>query len=84
MRSLYLFRHIKLVAYGFLRGVGAMLRFLAATFTDLILRVALAFAFSGLTGKALGIWCAWPVGWTVAMFLSVFFYRREYTQMSNL
>ncbi len=74
----------KLVADGILRGVGAMRRFMAATFTDLILRVALAFAFSGLTGKALGIWCAWPVGWTVAMFLSVFFYRREYTQMSNL
>lgn len=73
----------KLVADGILRGVGAMRRFMAATFTDLILRVVLAFTFSGLTGKALGIWCAWPIGWTVAMCLSVFFYRRQYRRMAN-
>ncbi len=71
----------KLVADGILRGVGAMRRFMAATFTDLILRVVLAFGFSGLTGKALGIWCAWPIGWTVAMCLSVLFYRRQYRRM---
>ena len=23
-----------------------------------------------------GVWCAWPIGWTIAMVLSVLFYRR--------
>lgn len=67
----------KLVADGILRGTSAMGQFMAATFTDLILRVLLAFVLSDLTQSALGIWCAWPVGWTIAMALSVFFYRRK-------
>ena len=67
----------KLVADGILRGISAMRQFMAATFTDLILRVVLAFLFSDLTKSAVGIWCAWPVGWTIAMALSIFFYRRE-------
>ena len=67
----------KLVADGILRGTSAMGQFMAATFTDLILRVLLAFVLSDLTKSALGIWCAWPVGWTIAMALSVFFYRRK-------
>lgn len=66
----------KLAADGILRGVGAMGKFMAATFTDLILRVALAFVLSGLTGSPLGIWSAWPIGWTIGMVLSVCFYRR--------
>lgn len=65
----------KLAADGILRGVSAMGQFMAATFTDLILRVVLAFALSGWSRSALGIWCAWPVGWTVAMAVSMFFYR---------
>lgn len=67
----------KLVADGILRGVSAMRQFMIATFTDLILRVVLAFLLSDLTKSALGIWCAWPVGWTIAMALSVSFYRKE-------
>lgn len=67
----------KLVADGILRGIGAMWQFMVATFTDLILRVVLAFVFSGITGSALGIWCAWPVGWSIAMVISVCFYHRE-------
>lgn len=67
----------KLVADGVLRGTSAMRQFVIATFTDLILRVVLAFALSGWMGSAIGIWCAWPVGWTIAMGLSVFFYRRQ-------
>ena len=31
---------------------------------------------------AIGIWCAWPVGWTIAMGCSVVFYRREYRRLS--
>ena len=65
----------KLVADGILRGVSAMSRFMAATFTDLVLRVVLAFVLSAWTGDAIGIWCAWPIGWTIAMALSIFFYR---------
>ena len=67
----------KLVADGILRGIGAMWQFMVATFTDLILRVVLAFVFSEITGSALGIWCAWPVGLSIAMVISVCFYHRE-------
>lgn len=65
----------KLVTDGVLRGASAMKAFMAATFTDLILRVVLAFVFSGLFG-AIGIWCAWPIGWTIATGMSVYFYKR--------
>lgn len=65
----------KLVTDGVLRGAGAMKAFMAATFTDLILRVVLAFVFSDLFG-AIGIWCAWPIGWTIATGMSVYFYKR--------
>ncbi len=71
----------KLVADGILRGVSAMGRFMAGTLTDLVLRVVLALTLSDLTGSALGIWCAWPIGWTIAMGLSVFFYHREYGKL---
>ena len=63
----------KLVSDGILRGAGLMKQFMAATFTDLILRVALAFLLSGPFGTV-GIWSAWPIGWTVAMVLSILFY----------
>ena len=66
----------KLVADGILRGTSAMGQFMVATFTDLILRVVLSFLLSGWTGSALGIWCSWPVGWTIATGMSLFFYRR--------
>ena len=65
----------KLVADGILRGVGLMKNFMIATFTDLILRVVLAFVFSKSALGATGIWCAWPIGWCVATVLSIFFYR---------
>lgn len=67
----------KLMADGILRGISAMRQFMAATFTDLILRVSLAFFLSGQTNSPVGIWLAWPVGWTIAMAMSVFFYRKE-------
>lgn len=73
----------KLVADGILRGISAMNPFMVSTFTDLILRVFLAFALSGWTKSAIGIWCAWPVGWTIAMGLSIFFYMAEYKKMRN-
>ena len=67
----------KLVTDGILRGSGRMGQFMKATFTDLILRVILAFAFSGTALKSIGIWCAWPVGWTVATVMSLCYYRKN-------
>lgn len=63
----------KLVADGILRGAGAMAQFMVSTFSDLILRVALAAALSVPLG-ATGVWCAWPIGWAIGSALSVFFY----------
>ena len=65
---------IKLVADGILRGSGLMGRFMISTFTDLILRVVLAFVLSVLFGST-GIWCAWPMGWMLGAVLSVLFYH---------
>ena len=65
----------KLVSDGVLRGAGLMKEFMVATFTDLILRVGLAIALSKALG-AVGVWCAWPIGWSIAMVMSVCFYRR--------
>lgn len=64
----------KLVADGVLRGAGKMRQFMIATFTDLILRVVLAKVLSGFFGTV-GIWMAWPIGWSVATVLSLLFYR---------
>ena len=67
---------LKLVSDGVLRGAGLMKQFMVATFTDLILRVALAWVLS-IPLASTGIWLAWPVGWTVATVLSYVFYRSE-------
>nr|WP_296483467.1 MATE family efflux transporter [uncultured Acetatifactor sp.] len=72
----------KLVADGVLRGTSAMGPFMIATFTDLILRVVLAFLLSGLTASPLGIWAAWPVGWSAATVLSLSFYGKQYKRLT--
>lgn len=66
----------KLVADGILRGSGRMQEFMTVTMLDLVLRVILAFAFSKTALGATGIWCAWPVGWTIATVLSHWNYRK--------
>jgi len=66
----------KLVADGILRGSGMMKKFMTTTFTDLTLRVLLATLFSSTALGATGIWCAWPVGWTIATAMSITFYRK--------
>ena len=71
----YFIISIKLTADGILRGAGLMKAFMISTFTDLILRVALASIFAGQFGY-IGIWCAWPIGWSIATCMSVFFYHR--------
>lgn len=65
----------KLVADGILRGSGMMKQFMIATFTDLILRVLLAVLLSKTSLGSIGIWCAWPIGWSIATILSVNYYR---------
>ncbi len=64
----------KLVTDGVLRGASKMLQFMIATFTDLILRVVLAIILSKALG-VIGIWCAWPIGWTVGTVVSLCFYK---------
>lgn len=64
----------KLVADGILRGAGMMNQFMIGTFSDLILRVVLAIVLSHHFGSV-GIWCAWPIGWTISTVLSILFYR---------
>ena len=66
---------VKMVADGVLRGAGIMGSFMISTFTDLVLRVGLAWVLS-IPLEATGIWCAWPIGWAIGMALSVAFYRR--------
>lgn len=69
----YCFIGIKLVGDGILRGMGRMKLFMVATFTDLLLRVALAFILAPIFGYQ-GIWTSWPIGWTTATVLSLVFY----------
>ncbi len=73
----YLIVSAKLVADGILKGAGLMREFMIGTFTDLFLRVALAVLLAGTFLGATGIWCAWPIGWTVASVISLRFYRKQ-------
>ena len=73
----YFIASAKLVADGILRGTGNMKQFMTATFVDLILRVVMAFVLSGTALGSTGIWCAWPIGWTIAAAMSIRFYRSE-------
>ena len=66
---------MKFVADGILRGAGMMGKFMIATFLDLILRVGIAILLSRTSLGETGIWCAWPIGWTVAVILSLMFYK---------
>lgn len=64
----------KLICDGILRGSGQMKQFMIGTFSDLILRVVLSKVLSIPLGP-LGIWLAWPIGWTVGTVLSIWFYK---------
>lgn len=72
----------KLITDGILRGAQKMNDFMIATFSDLILRVALAYIFSSIFG-VIGIWCAWPVGWTIGTALSLWFYQKEHRVLTQ-
>lgn len=64
----------KLTFDGILRGAGRMKAFMASTFTDLLLRVILAYVFSYALNSEVGIWLSWPVGWTISAVISAVFY----------
>ena len=69
----YLVVAIKNISDAVLRGAGDMKPFMADTFIDLLLRVGLSWLFSSYWGTV-GIWLSWPVGWSVATVISIFFY----------
>lgn len=69
----YLVIAVKLMADGILRGAGVMWAFMVTTFSDLILRVILAFILAIPFGST-GIWLSWPIGWVIATIISCIFY----------
>ena len=69
----YIVPAVKILLDGVLRGAGAMGYFMTTTFTDLILRVGLAFLLSRSL-ESTGIWLAWPLGWITGTCLSILFY----------
>lgn len=79
----YMVAATKLVSDGVLRGTGKMGRFMISTFAALLLRVILAYIFSGLYGSN-GIWLAWPIGWGLGMALSgLFVLTGLFTKIEN-
>lgn len=72
----------KLVSDGVLRGSAMMTKFMIGTFTDLILRVILAIVLSVPLGTV-GIWLAWPIGWSTSLVLSLLFYRTGIWNKTN-
>lgn len=76
---------LKLLSDGVLKGAGAMKSFMAATFSDLLLRVVLSYALvpEFIAGKIpaagmgfSGFLWAWPIGWGLSAIMSMWFYFR--------
>lgn len=78
----YFIISMKLVTDGLLRGAGAMTSFMIATFSDLILRVALGYILA-VPLKTTGIWLSWPIGWVIGTGLSLFFYAKGVWKISG-
>lgn len=78
----YFIISMKLVTDGLLRGSGAMTSFMIATFSDLILRVALGYILA-VPLKTTGIWLSWPIGWVIGTGLSLFFYAKGVWKVSK-
>ena len=68
---------IKLASDGIMRGAGAVRYFVMSTFSDLLLRVILAYILSPIYGVR-GIWYSWPIGWTISAGLVFFVYVKGY------
>ena len=73
----YLVVCVKIICDGVLKGAGKMTPFMISTFSDLILRVALAAVLSRTALGVTGIWLSWPIGWSVGTAISIAFYKRE-------
>ena len=74
----YLVIACKMICDGVLRGLGKMNEFMIATFSDLLLRILLAYLLSDVFHLgSTGIWCAWPIGWIIATMISYHYYRKE-------
>lgn len=73
----YVIISVKLVSDSILRGCKMMVKFMIATFIDLILRIVLAEVFASPFGVT-GIWFAWPIGWVISTVLSIIFYRTSF------
>ncbi len=71
----YIILGVKLLSDGVLRGAGAMRSFMAATFSDLLLRVILSYILVPVMGFDGFLW-AWPLGWILAAVMSFWFYFR--------
>lgn len=71
----YIVLGVKLLSDGVLRGAGAMKSFMAATFSDLLLRVILAYILVPKMGFDGFLW-AWPIGWVLSAAMSFWFYFR--------
>ena len=80
----YVMIGVKIITDAVIRGSGDMIPFMISTFSDLILRVALAFILSALLNGAIGIWLSWPIGWAVGTLISCLFYRSGHWKKSKL
>ena len=63
----------KLTTDAVLKGGGAMSSFMVTTFSDLIIRVVMAYILSSFLGTY-GIWLSWPVGWVISAAISLALY----------
>lgn len=73
----YLVVSVKIISDSILKGAGNMKCFMISTFSDLILRVGLAYVLSRTALRVTGIWLSWPIGWSVGTAISLYFYRKD-------
>ncbi len=78
----YIVVTLKIITDATLRAAGDMKPFMISTFSDLILRVALAFIFSSILGSV-GIWLSWPIGWATGTAISLFFFQSGHWKKRN-
>lgn len=79
----YIIISVKLTCDGVLRGSEKMKSFMIATFTDLIMRVVLAFILSKFWAQT-GIWMAWPLSWATATVMSFVFCMKTLREMKKI
>lgn len=71
----YVIMCFKVISDGILRGTMKIWCFLISTFSDLFLRVALAYYLALPIGMGPdGIWFSWPIGWLFSTAISLAFY----------